>query len=48
MEATVAYNFVLAGKVNDAHFHKCLACLKHLQEERPKEVKYEVLQFFET
>jgi len=43
-----AYNFVLAGKVNDAAFHKCWECLKHLQEERPKQVKFEVLQFFET
>ena len=43
-----AYSFVLAGKVNDPIFHKCLACLKHLEKERPKEVKLEVLQFFET
>jgi hypothetical protein len=43
-----AYSFVLAGKVNDPIFHKCLACLRHLEKERPKEVKLEVLQFFET
>jgi hypothetical protein len=46
--STAAYNFVLAGKVNDSAFHKCWACLKHLQEEKPKEVTFEVLQFFET
>lgn len=44
----ITYDFVLAGKVNDANFHKCWACLKALQEQRPKEVKFEVLQFFET
>lgn len=42
------YDFVIAGKVNDALYHKCLACLKHLEEERPKEVKIQALQFFET
>ena len=48
METTVAYKFVLAGKVNDPLFHKCQACLLHLQEERPKELSVEVLSFFET
>jgi hypothetical protein len=42
------YNFVLAGKINDASFHKCWACLQHLEKDRPNEVKFEVLQFFET
>jgi hypothetical protein len=44
----ITYSFVLAGKINDANFHRCWACLKALQEQRPKEVKFEVLQFFET
>lgn len=44
----VAYSFVLAGKVTDVLFHKCIACLRHLEEERPKEIRVEVLQFFET
>ena len=50
MEVTTptTYNFVLAGRLNDPIFHKCIACLKHLEEEKPKEVKVEVLQFFET
>ena len=48
MEGTTVYNCVLAGKINDPMFHKCLACLKYLEKERPKEVKVEVLQFFET
>lgn len=48
MDAAPSYSFVLAGKVTDFMFHKCVACLKHLEEERPKHVKVEVLQFFET
>ena len=48
VSTAAAYNFFLAGKVNDSAFHKCWECLKHLQDERPKEVKFEVLQFFET
>ena len=45
---TTSYSFVIAGKINDALFHKALACLKHLEKERPKQVKVEVFQFFET
>ncbi len=50
MEVTTTntYSFVLAGKVNDPLFHKCSDCLKFLEKERPKEVKIEILQFFET
>jgi len=44
----ITYSFELAGKINDANFHRCWACLKALQEQRPKEVTFEVLQFFET
>ena len=47
-QTVAAYRFVLAGKVNDPLYHKCLACLRHLEEERPKEIKVETLQFFET
>lgn len=42
------YNFVLAGKVTDPNFHKCLACLKFLEQDNPKTVTVEILQFFET
>jgi Cyclophilin type peptidyl-prolyl cis-trans isomerase/CLD len=48
MDASQTYNFVLAGKVSDPVFHKCVACMRHLEKERPKEVRVEILQFFET
>ena len=42
------YSFVLAGKLTDPLFHKCAACLRHIELERPKQVKVEIIQFFET
>ena len=38
----------LAGKVTDPTFHKCLACVKYLEQTFPKTVTINVLQFFET
>lgn len=42
------YAFVLAGKISDASYHKCLECLKFLAKDRPKQISYEALPFFET
>lgn len=46
--ATVEYAFVVAGKVNDPNFHKCVAAVKYLEQDNPGKVTVEVLQFFET
>jgi cyclophilin family peptidyl-prolyl cis-trans isomerase len=42
------YDFVLAGKISDPLFHKCLASLQHIEREHPKSVTLTVHQFFET
>lgn len=26
-----SYNIVIAGKLNDPQFHKCMACVKYLE-----------------
>lgn len=46
--ATADYSFVVAGKMNDPNFHKCVAALKFLESDNAGRVKVEVLQFFET
>lgn len=43
-----SYSFVLGGKASDPAFHKCVACLKYLEAEHPKDVQVTILQFFET
>ena len=38
----------VAGKIQDAAFHKCVAAAKYLQDQNPEFVSIECLQFFET
>jgi hypothetical protein len=42
------YSITLAGKITDAAFYKAKACCKYLENEYPKNVKVEILCFFET
>jgi len=42
MDSSKNYRFVLAGKVNDPNFHKCLAALKFIESDNPKNVTLEV------
>ena len=48
MNSASFYNFVVAGKVNDPSFHKCIAALKFLKKDNPKSVDVTIFQFFET
>ena len=38
----------VAGKITDAHFHKCVAAARHLSNANPECVSAEILQFCET
>lgn len=48
MEATTSFNFVLAGKISDPIFHKCLSALQQIEKANPKQVTLTIHQFFET
>ena len=43
-----AVKITIAGKITDAHFHKCVAAARYLERENPDIVTAECLQFFET
>lgn len=48
MEAKAPVKITVAGKITDAHFHKCVAAARYLERENPGTVTAECLQFFET
>ena len=48
MFSSKQYNITLAGKLNDHLFHKCIACLRYLEQEHQGLINVTYLQFFET
>jgi len=42
------YRFSVAGRINDDNFHKCLDCLKYLEQKHYPQIVVQIETFFET
>lgn len=47
-ESRTPVKITVAGKIQDAAFHKCVTAVKYLAEQHPEVVTMECLHFFET
>lgn len=48
VEEKAPVKIIVAGKITDAYFHKCVTAARYLERENPGVVTTECLQFFET